>query len=450
MKIIVLNGSPKGKKSVTVFTPKYIAKCFPEHTWNIWDVGQTFRTYEKDPTKIKLLEEADMIVWAYPVYTFLAPSQLHRFIELVKESGVNLQGKWCTQITTSKHVYDFTAHRFIEDNATDMGMRIVPGLSADMNDLLTPEGQHTARLFWESVEYAIAHHIEAPRAMRAHRTSQVMPAVQLPQAETTDKQGKYDTLIVCDLSNTSSNLGEMIRYFRQVYKYQTRVIDISQYPFKSGCIGCLRCASSEKCVFKDGFDHYLRTEILNADTIIYAFEVKDHSMGYHFKRYQDRNFCNGHRTTTMGKPIGFLVSGALSGEDNLKTYLNAYAQVGHNYLSYIASDEYDPKAEVEHLAQMTEYALTSGIHLPQNFLGLGGHKVFRDLIYEMRGMMRADHKFYKKKGFYDDFPQRRWKKSLFMKLIGFMMKSPKMMNKMNDYIILPYEKVLDEVALKKE
>ena len=28
------------------------------------------------------------------IYTFIAPSQLHRFIELLKESGQSLAGKW--------------------------------------------------------------------------------------------------------------------------------------------------------------------------------------------------------------------------------------------------------------------------------------------------------------------------------------------------------------------
>ena len=43
---------------------------------------------------------------------------------------------------------------------------------------------------------------------------------------------------------------------------------------------------------------------------------------------------------------------------------------------------------------------------PQNFYGIGGMKIFRDLIWLMQGMMRADHKFYKSHGQYD-FPQKK-------------------------------------------
>ena len=32
-------------------------------------------------------------------------------------------------------------------------------------------------------------------------------------------------------------------------------------------------------------------------------------MGPLFKCYDDRQFCNGHRTVTMGAPQGYLISG---------------------------------------------------------------------------------------------------------------------------------------------
>ena len=49
------------------------------------------------------LGKADLIIFSYPVYTFIAPYQMHRFIELIKESGVSLEGKFATQVSTSKH-----------------------------------------------------------------------------------------------------------------------------------------------------------------------------------------------------------------------------------------------------------------------------------------------------------------------------------------------------------
>lgn len=68
-------------------------------------------------------------------------------------------------------------------------------------------------------------------------------------------------------------------------------------------------------------------------------------------------------------------------------------------------------------------------------------------IYVMQGMMKADHKFYKAHGIYD-FPQKQKKRILQMKLVGAMLAVPSVQKKikgqMNQYIIGPYEKVVEQ------
>ena len=117
MKICVLNGSPRGTYSTTLHTVLYLQKRYPGHSFQIIHVGTRIRTLEKDMTEAAAaMRNADLILFSYPVYTFIAPSQLHRFIAALKASGADLSGKFVTQITTSKHFYDVTAHRYIEDN----------------------------------------------------------------------------------------------------------------------------------------------------------------------------------------------------------------------------------------------------------------------------------------------------------------------------------------------
>jgi putative NADPH-quinone reductase len=104
MKILVLNGSPKGEYSVTVQTAKFLEKKYPSHSFEYLEVGKKIKALEKDfSPAVKAIEKADMLFFSYPVYTFIAPSQLHRFIELLKASGLDLTKKYATQITTSKH-----------------------------------------------------------------------------------------------------------------------------------------------------------------------------------------------------------------------------------------------------------------------------------------------------------------------------------------------------------
>ena len=120
MKIAVINGSPKGEYSITLQTVNYLSRKYPEHEFLIFHAGKRIKAIEKDISEAAaLLASADAVMFSYPVYTFLAPSQLHRFIELVKKSGLDLNGKYATQVSTSKHFYDVTAHKYIEENVLE-------------------------------------------------------------------------------------------------------------------------------------------------------------------------------------------------------------------------------------------------------------------------------------------------------------------------------------------
>ena len=208
------------------------------------------------------------------------------------------------------------------------------------------------------------------------------------------------------------------------------------------------CASDGTCIYKDGFDRFLREEIQTSEAIVYAFSVRDHSMGALFKMYDDRQFCNGHRTVTIGSPVGYLIHGSYGSEINLQTILEGRSQVGGNFLAGIATDEENTDASIDRLAKSLHYALENKVMQPQNFYGVGGMKIFRDLIFQMRGLMKADHRFFKAHGQYD-FPQKNRGTILKMQLVGALMSSPairaKMGNQMNEGMIAPYRNVLENI-----
>ena len=448
MNVLVINGSPKGNNSITLQTVLYLEKLNPQHQFDILNAGAKIKSLEKDfAPAIEAINQADVLLFSYPVYTFIAPCQLHRFIELMKEHGVNVAGKAATQITTSKHFYDVTAHQYIQDNCQEMGMNYVRGLSADMEDLTTKKGQKQAVDFWNHFcwcvekEYFEPVHV-MPVTLSCHQAT-------VPEKAADKKDG--DVVIITDCTPENESLSAMIARFQAVLPKKTRVVNISEYPFKGGCLGCFNCAVDGTCIYKDGFDTFLRENIQKADAMIYAFTIRDHSMGARFKMYDDRQFCNGHRTVTIGMPVGYLVSGCYSVEKNLQTIIEGRANVGQNILTGVATDEFDPNAEIDRLADELVYALEHKNVGPQNFLGIGGMKIFRDLIYQIQGMMRADHKFFKAQGQYD-FPQKNKGQILFMYLVGAMLGNKKlkakMGGKMNEGMLMPYKKVLNDLDKK--
>ena len=444
MNILVINGSPKGENSITLQTLRYLEKKFSLANMEVLHVGQKIKALEKDfSPALTAIEKADVLIFSYPVYTFIAPCQLHRFIELMKEHNVNVSGKVATQISTSKHFYDTTAHRYIQDNVQEMGMHYIRGLSADMEDLTTEKGRMEAENWWKHFLWSKDQGYFESYFPISPATEPV-PATAL--ASNAEKPG--DVVIIADLKPEDTQLANMVARFRAQLPFATRVVNLREYPFKGGCLGCFRCAVSGKCVYKDGFDDFLRNKIQTADAMVYAFSIQDHSMGSLFKMYDDRQFCNGHRTVTIGMPVAYLISGNLSREENLRTIIEGRAQVGSNILSGIATDEVDTDAAIDRMANQLAYSLANKNTGPQNFLGVGGMKIFRDLIYQMRGFMRADHQFFKSHGQYD-FPQKKWAQSLAMYLVGAMIANPKIMAKagsqMTDGMLMPYKKVLADM-----
>lgn len=406
MNILVINGSPGGDNSITLYTALYLEKLFPEHNFSYLNAAQKIRSLEKDFSPANQeLESADLIIFSYPVYTFIAPSQLHMFIRLMKQQiengNLNVAGKAASQITTSKHFYDITAHNYIRDNCFDMKLNFVPGISADMDDLLKKKGQSQAESWFRHLVWSIGNGIfESPRS---HADVKPVEKIDVPKRTEEPKKDK-DIVILVDSSNTNPTLEAMVERFRAKIPYTTRTVDLGTFPFKGGCLECFRCAPEGKCIYRDGFEDLLRNGIQKADCIIEAFNITEHSMGVRFKMYDDRQFCNGHRTVTSGMPMGYIITGNLDAEENLRMILDGRSQVGGNYIAGIAANRDDPEKEVDNLAANLAYVLENGFEQSPNFLGIGGMKIFRDLIYLMRGMMRANHRFYKSHGLYDDFP----------------------------------------------
>ena len=445
MKILVINGSPTGDDSITLQTVLYIKKHYPKHEYEFINPGRMIINFEKDFTEAeRLLQNAELILFSYPVYTFLVPSQLHRFIEIIREKGIDISGKYAAQITTSKHFYDTTAHEFIKENCADLGLKYLGGLSADMEDLLSKKGRHDALSFFHHVLWSAHKGIYEDIKMPSDKGKLIKAGSGIE-----DKPKKADkrVVIVTDCADDDTNLKSMTERFVKVLSYKADIVNLREFPFAGGCLGCFNCAATGKCIYKDGFDSFLRERIQTADATVYAFKIKDHSMGSLFKLFDDRQFCNGHRTVTMGKPVGYIIDGHLSIEPNLKTLIEARAEVGNNHLAAVATNEKDPDKEIDLLALELEYAISTHYTQPANFYGVGGLKIFRDLIYTMQGMMREDHRFYKKHGFYD-FPQKKVGTIVGMYAVGVLVNNKKIAQKlgsnMTKGMLMPYKKVIEK------
>jgi len=443
MEVYVINGSPRGKYSTSIQNIRYIEKLYSKLHFTIVNAAQQIKYYENHIDEIiDGINKADLVIFSYPVYSFLVPSQLHRIIELLKEKNVCFHQKVVTQICQSKHFYDITAMNFMELNFSDLCFKYVNGLSLDMDDLQTKKGQELIQKFFKHLLFCYENNIYDTIESIKYEHQPVLAS----HIDEKVKDKSKTICIVTDRTGEDDALNAMINRFSNEVKYQVKVVNIRNFPFHNGCIGCLSCLCDGKCVFKDGFDSYLRNEIQSCDAFVYAFTIKDHSMGSIFKKYDDRNFCNGHRTVTRGKPVGYLVNGNISIEMMLYMVLVGKADVGGNYLAGTVDSTDDVDRKIDKLACNIEYALENDYEEGRLFLGVGGAKIFRDLVYKMRGMCTEDYKFFKQNNMFD-FPQKEWTESLKMYAAGLLFKDKKIKAKYNNMInegmLMGYKKLID-------
>lgn len=416
MKIVVLNGSPKGEVSVTVQYVRYLQKQFPGHELKILSVAHELNGIERDQAKWQAImdevKSSDGVLWATPVYYFLVPSQLKRFIELIWERRAeeSFQGKYGAALVTSIHCMDHTAMNYITGISEDLGMRFVGGLTPASDDLTVPKERTSLINFMAYFLRAIETGAPTLRSfapvnysLGAYRTD-VFAEATVTQAETS-KTGSEKIVLLTDGNDPESNLGRMLSAFQRFITSPVEVIDLNNVAIKGGCQGCIHCAYDNTCVYQDEVKQFIQEKLLPARAIIYAGAIRDRYLSSRWKMHLDRTFVFGHTPYLMGKQLGFIISGPLRQLPNLRQIFEAYTQVQRCTLLGFATDEGDTEtitAGLQALAARLAWALEHDLQAPPNYLGYSLSLLFKEFIPMTSGIFRADHIFYKKHGLYKD------------------------------------------------
>ncbi len=459
MNIIVLNGSPHGQKGITAQYTQYLEIKFSEYNFETIEISRKINRLEKNEkylvSIINKMVEADVITWAFPVYTMLVPSQLKLFIELLFKQNAQelLQGKIATGISSSANFYDHTAHNYMHEISSDLGLRYVRGFSAEMNDILSKKGQNNflgfaKDFFWKVNENDI---IEDRIISKIDWKSTDMHSIEIPKKIT--KTGNKKIVIVSDADVEDQNLIKMIRLFENQVSHPVEIIELGNTKIKGGCIGCLKCGDGDACFYKDEYADAF-SKVRKADIVIYAGAIKDRYYSARFKKFIDRYFSNGHRNVLSAGLLGHIVSGPLNQIANMRETLEAHIEVSHCHrLGIVSDDNLDAKMIGKHINNMVKtvehWVANEEWTTGQTFLGVGGHKVFRDLVYHYRGVMTADYKFYKEKKLLD-FPTRNFSQRLFGFLLLTMKKIFKLKLKpkeMNEQRLKPFKNLLAKEQL---
>jgi multimeric flavodoxin WrbA len=459
MKIVVLNGSPKGDVSVTMQYVNFLAKKYPQAEFQTVNISQRIKLIEKNPSEfariIADIQGADGVLWAFPLYILLVHAHYKRFIELIFERGAQaaFMGKYAATLSTSIHFFDHTAHNYMHAICDDLGMRYVDSFSPDMTDLLSPEGQTKTAQFGEHFLNAIQTQAVLPRqyAQLNWRNFPYEPGQPAAPVTTNGKK----VVILHDSSDACNNLSRMVARCQAAFTGDVQVINLHDIEIKASCQGCLQCGGNNVCAFegKDGFIDFFRSQIEAADILVYAGTITDRYFSSRWKMFFDRSFFNTHTPMLTGKQVVFLISGPFGQLENLREIFTAFTEYQMANLVGFASDEFGTSEEIDvMLDQLMARAAAlaeQGYVRPATFLGVGGTKIFRDDIYgRLRIPFAADHRAYTRLGFYKTFPQRDVRTILLNTFAGPLLSIPRLrqgFNKMvKEQMVAPLKQVVDK------
>ncbi|MBS3910019.1 MAG: NAD(P)H-dependent oxidoreductase [Actinobacteria bacterium] len=427
MRITVLNGSPKGSVSVTMQYVKYIQKHLPQHDFTVIDISHNIKGVEREAERfddiVSQIRASDGVLWAFPVYYLLVPSQYKRFIELIFERGAGeaFAGKHAAVLTTSIHYYDTVARDYMRAVCDDLNMNYVDDFLADMNDLERPEHRKNLVVFAERLIHAIEERRVARRRYEpvVHRPVKYEPGA----VDEVTKTNPRRVVVMVDGLDSNSNLAGMVDVFRKSVAAQVDIVDIGATKLKGGCLGCLNCAYDNQCVYKDDMRATYEGRVLTADAVILAGTIHDRHLSSRWKLFFDRSFYRGHIPFFGGKLDGAIISGPLRQNATLNQWLDMFLESYKNTQVGVVTDEYDSSAEItgrlQGFAVELEWVLTNAYEKPQTFYGMSSRLIFRDFVYLSKGVFLADHKHYKSQGFYD-FPQKKLKMRANSLMLGSM------------------------------
>ncbi len=461
MKIVVLNGSPKGDISVTMQYINYIQKRFKQHELKIINISQRINRIENDKkTFEEIINEirfSDGVIWAFPLYVFTVHSNYQRFIELIFERNVEdaFKEKYTSVLATSIHFYDHTALNYMNSICDDLNMNYVDYFSPEMYDLKKEDLRKNLLQFAQNYFDAIENKVITLKNYSPieYSLKEYIPEVTYDKIDAPNKK----IVIVTD-SLENINLKNMIDKFRNSFSQTIELINLQDIDIKGGCLGCLKCGYNYECVYndKDDFISFYNSKLKTADIIVFAGAIKYRYLSSTWKRFLDRGFFNTHTPSISGKQIGFIISGPLMQMSNLRQILEAYIQwQGSNLVGFV-TDEYDTSIIIDKQLYTFSCNLiklsTVNYTKPATFLGVAGMKVFRDEIWgNLRFPFVADHKAYKALNVYN-FPQKNYKSRLMNPIFILMCKIPFIKkqiysNQIKSSMVIPLKKIVEDTTI---
>lgn len=457
MEIVILNGSPKSDRlSITLKHVQYIMNKFPEHNYKIHAVSRMIRKIEKNSEYFEQIlsdiKNASIVIWAFPVYFYMVPGQLKKFIEMIfdGEKQEVFQGKYSTAILTSGLIYDHHAHDYIHATSEDLGMKFINGFSFNTvteKDLFKKEYQESYELFFQYLVGKVENGAFISRNFFPlnYQYSKFQPEIKKEKSA----ENINDPVLILTDHQPGSNLGKMVEVFAAKTGPGTEIVNLNDLDIKSGCLGCIRCQYSGECIITDDVRSVFSDKMIKAAGIIFAVTTRDRHFSSEWKKFIDRSIYDAKKPLYKNKYIAYLFSGPLTLFEI--EFVNIYSSTKFFHNVGFVSDNNkktdDLKAEIENLADDFIFSVKMKIRKPPSFYSRAYHLSVRDVVYSFSSAQKSTFNYFRKQKLFD-YPHKKLANFLQHHAFNFLFNLPiirhKLRKKSQDILVRPYSKLVEK------
>ena len=415
-KVLFLCGSPRGKKSASLCTAKYLAQ-FLDHDYEFVDVARARlspHSTEAEPAFLEIvtqMQAADAVVWTFGAWTmFVSVKMQYLFDKLFAQGGYDFDGKIAAAVMTSvRHKDDFTLGR-VRFASEQLGFGYLGDVSAVGNpffgyydDVETTE--NSCRILAGQINRALADgYVPArhyPPVERQYLSPTYRGAGFAVNGPVTRKDGDKTILVITGnrLAEDPAN-GSVVDSIRRYSRNKVEVIALQDR--KVGpCIGCYLCDFREEgvCVLKDEYEA-IKQRMHEVDGIIYVGTCASGMVDCYLKAFLERTWGICHRPSLKDK-YGFAVA---TGGGPLEPHAAWYLQdilSSTGLRSIAALTQNAAGATLRRTVADLDRAMDEKWQIADRFNIRAKTWTFRDLVAENGMVLRADYKFYQEHNMFD-------------------------------------------------
>ena len=418
-KIIFLCGSPRRKKSASLYTAKYFAK-FLDHDYEFLDVDEanlSMDPNEAEPAFLKIVEKmqgADAVVWTFGAWALFMPVKMQYLLDKLFAQNYGFKSKIAASVMTSTRIHDdciLDRVRFVSEH---LGFGYIGDVSAEGNPFFgyidEDATEDSCRVLAGQLNRALEDgYVPTKRYMPVER-KYLSPIYRgqgfIINGPPTPKTGDKTILVITGNRLTedpaNASIAESIKHYS---KNSIDILELQDHNV-GPCIGCYLCDFRVEgvCVVKDEYEA-IKQRLHNVDGIVFIGSCASGVVDVHLKALLERCWGIYHRPTLKGK-YGFVVAtggGPLEADAarNLQQLMNLTGTRCIATLTQSASDASLFAATLRQTVKDLDRALDEKWKIADRFGKRGTTLIFRDLVARAGMSIRADYKFHKEHKMFD-------------------------------------------------